>query len=188
MMAKKARKWSNLTGQLPEPPVELDARELAVRADMDLYRGKPMRELAQEFQGVCEESDFAALEEKKRSVKNAALERLIRDELKKVEELSGQDMWRGEGWTFSPKNTVIPIVSDRAAFLAWIRSTGRESFLDVSPPRIKSIVVDALNEDEAVTLTPSERAVLAAGEPGSCAPPPGITVFLLPGINHRPTT
>lgn len=181
-MAKKPRKWSNLDA--PEPPVVLDAREQAIR-EVVAELPRNMKALAIDYVALEEEEAFAALEAKRRSIRYAALERVIRDQLALVESVSGQDTWRGEGCTFSPKNSVIPQMEDRTAFHDWIKATGRESFLDVSPPRVKSLLVDALNEEDVVNLTQAERAALKQGEPGSLQPPPGLKFFVLKGINFR---
>lgn len=194
-MAKKARKWSNVN--VPEEPVALTEREIAVRAEADKLRGvgtdpeghaytkKDMRELAQDYNGLCEEEEFEKLAARDRSVKYEALERVIRDELIKVEELSGQDMWRGEGCTLSPKNTLIAVVVDKITFKKWIRDTEQEHILEVPPSRLTSIVTDAMDPDAAALLTPAERALLKPGEPASGQPPPGVTIFIRKGINHR---
>lgn len=186
-MAKKPRKWSNLDGQIPEEPVELTDREQKIRARCDELRAAqtPMKDLAATYRSIREEEAFEELAEKARSLEKAALERVIRSELERVQDISGQDMWRGEGMTFSPNIAVIPFVTDRQAFEQWIRDTGRESFFAIPEGRVKSLVCDALNEDEAVMLTPEERAALKPGEPGSMQPPPGIGVFIRKGVNQR---
>src|ERR1041385_3404928 len=117
----KKRKWSNLAGQVPDEPKPPTERELKIRTRCDELRGlaldpdgrpvpaKSMRDLAADYAALVEEESFEELAAKKRSVEYEALERVILDELNRVQELSGQDMWRGEGQTFSPKFNVVPI-------------------------------------------------------------------------------
>lgn len=187
-MAKKARKWSNLKGQVPEAPVELSEREIKVRAAMDErrivvtedgLRPATMKDYAAEYAGLCEEEDFESLAGKDRSVKYEALERLIRAELTRVEEISGQDTWRGEGQTFSPKTTPIPVVVDKTALMQYIKDEGLESLLELPSPRLKSMVTDKL--EELVAMTPAQRAAQTATLE---QPIPGVKVWLMPGI-HR---
>lgn len=201
MAKKKGRKWSNLEGQLPDEPVALTERETKIRAEADKLRGlaidektgqpfvaKTMKELAEEYSVLCEEEDFESLAHKERSVKYESLERVIYSELQKVEQLSGQDSWRGAGQTFSPKFTVIPIVTDKARLIHWIKTNGHEEYLlDVKESRLKEVVLAALNTDAAAAMTPAERANLKAGEAASGQPPPGVTVFMRKGV-HRTAT
>lgn len=198
MAKRKGRAWSNLPGQVPDEPVPVTERELAIRKRADELRGlaldpatnqplaaKTMRELAQEYASLVEEEDFESLAHKQRSVAYEALERVILAELARVEELSGQDTWRGEGQTFSPKFLPIPVITDRAALLRWIKEQGHEEYLlDVKDSRLKEVVLAALNTDAAAAMTPGERAQLRPGEPASGQPPPGVTVFVRRGINR----
>lgn len=199
-MAKKARKWSNLDGQLPEEPKPLSEREVKIRVEVDKLRGmavdndtgelipaKTMRELAADYAGLVEEESFEDLAQKKRSVKYEALERVIYDELRRVQELSGQDMWRGEGQTFSPKFSPIPVITDMAALEAWIEANGYEYLYTIDGGRLKNLVVEALDTDAAAAMSPAERAALKPGEAASGQPPPGVSVFLRKGVNRTET-
>ena len=180
MAKRKARKWSNLKGDVPEQEVEVSERELAIRAKTDEWRGESMAELAIEYQQLVEEEEFATLAAKQRSIMYEALERLILDELKRVEEVSGQDMWRGEGQTFSPKTTVIPVVTDKAEVMKYLKDTGQEALLTLEYPRLKSLVTDAL---EAIALmTPAQRAELVGVTLDK--PLPGVKIFIKNGV-HR---
>jgi hypothetical protein len=178
-VAKKGRKWSNLKGAVPEQPVELSARELQIREDMAKHTGKAMRELAQEYQGLVEEEEFADLATKKRGVAYEALERLIGTELERVKDFSGQDTWRGEGQTFSPKISVIPVVADKGALMQHIRATGQEALLTLEYPKLKSLVVNIL--EELAVMTPAQRAVCTINLE---EPIPGVKLFIKPGV-HR---
>lgn len=192
---KKARKWSNVN--VPNEPVTLTDREVAIRAEADKLRGmgrdekgeqlkpKTMRELAQEYKGLLEEEGFETLAQKTRSIQYEAYERVIRDELTKIEEMTGQDMWRGENMTFSPKNILIPVITDRAALRKWIEDTGQQDILEIPGPKLKSIVTEAMDTDGAATLTAEERHALKPGEPSSGQPPPGVSVFIRKGVNPR---
>lgn len=180
-MAKKARKWSN-TG-LQEEPVELSERELKIRAATAERDAKTLKDLAEEYLGLIEEEEFEELAQKARSITYEALDRRIRTELVKVKDLSGHDTWRGEGMTFSPKTLLIPVVKDKKALRDWVKASGREDMMEIGAPKLKSIVVDAMNTDDAADMTPGERAKLKAGEPASGAPPPGVEVYTRPGVN-----
>lgn len=180
MAKKKARKWSNLHGHIEEAVVEVTEHELAIRAKADEWRGESMNDLAAGYQALVEEEEFEELAAKKRSIAYEALERLIGDELKKVEELSGQDMWRGEGQTFSPKTTPIPVVYDKAALMKHIADTGQQSLLSLSGPTLRALVNDAL--EAIVLMTPAERAALV--NVALDKPVPGVKLYLLKGV-HR---
>lgn len=184
-MAKKKRQWSNLEGVVPEVAEdELSEREVNIRTAMDQFRETTpaMKELAQEYQALVEEENFADLEARKRSVKFEALERLIRQQLKTVEEVSGQDMWRGEGQTFSPKTTIIPTVRDKEALIAYIKANGMEDTLTLPAPRLKSLVIDMLEAFE--TMTPAQRVELSRKGITLENPIPGVELYLKPGV-HR---
>lgn len=197
-MGSKPRPWSNLEGQIPEEPKPKTERELAIERRCDELRGlavnpktgQPfekltMKELALGYGDLEEEAEFEDLAKKTRSVEYEAHERVIRDELQRIQELSGQDTWRGEGHTFSPKNLPVPIITNRAALEAWIEENGHEYLWDIHGGRLKEIVLAALNTDAAINMTPTERAALKPGEPASGVPPPGVSVFLKKSINHR---
>lgn len=198
-MAKKGRPWANLDGQIPDEPKEKTPRELAIEQRCDELRGlardektgelfkkQTMRELALNYGNLEEEESFEDLARKERSVEYEAHERVIRDELMKVYELSGQDTWRGDGHTFSPKFIPVPFVTDKKALLAWAEEHGHlEYLLDIKDSRLKEIVLAALNTEEAMLMTPDERAALKPGEPASGQPPPGVGVFMKKSINHK---
>ena len=186
----KNRKWSNLKGQIPDEPVEVNPRELLVREEADKWRGADgkdhdMSELAREYQSLCEEEEFEDLARKVRSVKYEGLERVIRERLEKVMELSGQDMWRGEGQVFSPKYQPIPTIADRTALVAWLKEKGiYQDLLILDTDAVVKMTKEALDTDMAVTLTPGERAKLQPGDPASGQPPPGVSVFFRKGVNR----
>lgn len=187
----KQRKWSNL--QVPEEPVELTEREVAIRKLADEYRGSEgviwtMRALAVEYASAVEEEKFETLAAKERSVKYEALERVIREQLQMVEDLTGQDMWRGEGQVFSPKFTPIPVIHDRDSFMRWLEDEGvLMDYLKLDSDKVKDLVKECLDTDAAVTMTPAERAALKPGQPASGQLPPGVSVFMRRGINRTET-
>jgi len=187
----KERKWSNLRGVLPEVEEELSDREQAIRKEVgerlagvnekgEPRAAKTMRELAQEYLGIKSESEFFEAEQRARDIKKEALERLVQDELKKVEEMSGQDTWRGEGILFSPKTSVIPVVKDRAALMKYLEDTKQTALLTLEYPRLKSLVVGKL--EELVAMTPAERSEQTATLQN---PIPGVEILLKRGV--RPT-
>jgi len=177
----KKRQWTNLKGAVPEEVVEVSEKELAIRAATDERRNKSMKELAAEYQGLVEEEEFADLAAKKRDIEYQALERLIGDELKRVQELSGQDTWRGEGQMFSPKISIIPVVADKETLTKFIKDEGMEALLTLEYPRLKSLVVSTL--EKFATMTPEERAALPSGVT-IATPVPGVKLFIKNGI-HR---
>lgn len=181
----KTRKWSNLKGTLPEaPPKESTEWMQKVFAAKDERAGKTMNELALEYADLEEEEAFAELAASERNIKYAAIERRVLEELAKVEELAGTDMWRGEGQTFSPKNTLRPVIKDPGALMQWIKDTGQEDQLTLPDSRLKNIVAEALSTDAAAMLTPAQRAQLKPGDPASGACPPGVEAYLQIGVHH----
>lgn len=175
-MAK--RKWSNLRGQVPDEPQEVSEREQTVRARVDVHRAKTMSELADEYKTLVEEEDFADRADKARSIEYEALERLILTQLKAVQEFSGHDTWQGDGQSFAPQYTPIPIVVDKTALIAYIREHGMEALLDLGYPKLRSLVTSRL--DEITTMTPGQRAVLP---PDALSQPlPGVKIFLKTGV------
>lgn len=193
-MAKpKPRKWSNL--KLPAPPVEpeMSERFKKVLAEVDKRRWKSgdtpgvslpvtMDDLSREWAELEAADARAAAESAERGIKYDALEMRILEELKKVQELAGTDIWRGRGQTFSPKHTVCPIVRDKAALKKWIEDTRQTDLLTLAGPTLKSLTCALL--ERAESMTPAERAQLKGvpGEPGM--PPPGVEVYLRPGVNR----
>lgn len=184
-MAKKARKWSNLKGTLPEAPSgETSEWMQKVFAAKDARSDKTMAELAKEYQQLVEADEKAEEARKARNIIYEALERRILEELVKVEEVAGTDMWRGEGQTFSPKNVLRPTVTDRKALKDWIKEQGMEDLLELSHPRLQAIVNEAMDTSISATLTPKEREKLTPGQVGSGAPPPGVSVYIKTGVNR----
>jgi len=194
-MAKKARKWTNLPGEVPAEVIEVSEKELAIRAAADerragVYedpldgqmlprRAKTMNELAQEYRDLCEEEEFEDLASKRRAILFEALERLIGEQLKIVQEMSGQDTWRGEGQLFSPQVTPIPVVHDKAALAKYIEDNKLQSLLTLEYPRLKSLVIDKL--EELTAMTPKQRAA----ETSTLSDPlPGVKIFVKQGV-HR---
>lgn len=187
MARNKPRKWSNLKGQLPavEEPSEW---MMKVLAEKDKLAGKSMAELKDEYAALEEEQRFEDLARAERNIKFAALEKRILEELAKIKELAGTDMWRGDGHTFSPKYTPRPVVKDPAALMDWIKQRGLQELLSLPSARLKSIVVEALNTEMAAMMSPAERAALKPGDPGSGMPPPGVEVFLHETVHHTSGT
>lgn len=187
MARKKVRQWSNLKGQLrPDPEqVELSERMKRVLKEKDERAAKSMNDLALEFASLEEEEAFEALAAHERNIKFEAIERRILEELQKIQDMAGTDMWRGDGHTFSPKYHPRPIVTDPGKLLTWIHDTGQDSLLRLLPPTLQSIVGEALNTDLAATLTPAQRAAMQPGSAGSGTPPPGVDVVLRTTVNHR---
>lgn len=175
----KARKWSNFADTIPPPVAGVSERELKVREATDDRADKPMQELALEYQELVEEEEFEDLAKKARSIKYEALERRIRQELKKLDEYAGTDMWRGAGQTFSPQNMIIPVVTDRAALRQYLEDTKQQHLLTLDGSRLKSLVTDVLESFE--TMTPAERAACTFTPE---QPLPGVKIYLKPGI-HR---
>ena len=190
MARNKPRANAHLIGKIPDAPVELTERQVAVYADRDRLRtredGTPasMDDLAAEYGGLVEEEDFEDLAKSERSVKFDALERLILEQLEGIKRIAGTDMWRGEGQTFSPKHVLNVHITDPAALRKWIKDTDQEHVLAIPAARLKSITAEALNPELAVAMTPAERAALKPGQPGSMQPPPGVSVSLHHTINH----
>lgn len=182
-MAKKPRAWSNQRGKLPEPPAESSEWMKKVFAAKDERSAKTLDELAAEYEGLVEEEKFEELARKARNIIYEALERRMLEELEKIEKMSGQDMWRGEPGTVSPKFTPRPNVVDQAALDGWIKEHKLESMLTLPGGRLNSIIAEAYDQDIAASLSPAERAALKAGMPGSLQPPPGVNVFLKNCIN-----
>lgn len=184
--ANKARKWSNLKGQVPDAaPEELSERMLEVFAAKDERNDKSMDELIAEYASLEEEEAFEVLAASKRSILYEALDRRILEELAKVKQIAGTDMWRGDGRTASPKYTPQPIVENYDELVEWIKANNlQDTCFTLSKPRLKSIVCEALETDAAAVLTPAERAQLKPGAPGSGAPPPGVKVHLRTSVHH----
>jgi hypothetical protein len=183
---KTGGKWSNLKGQFPEAtPVELSDRMVEVFAAKDARKDATMDELIAERAALEEEEAFEDLARADRSVKYEALDRRILEELDKVKQIAGTDMWRGDGRTASPKITPQPIVEDIVALTEWIKDTGLyDTLFTLSKPRLKATVCEALETDAAAALTPAQRAALKPGAPGSGAPPPGVKVHLRTTVHH----
>lgn len=198
-MAKARRKqvWSTLG--LKEQPVEISERELAIRAEADRLRGlgsdpktgEPhkkltMAELDDEYESLDEEAEFAELQAKARSIKYEALERVMLEELAKIEEISGQDKFRRGNVTISPSPMIIPSVENVEVFEQWVRDSKMDDLFVTEVPgsKIKMLVNEAFDPKVAESLTVKERAALVAGAPGSCQPPPGLKVYIKKRI-HR---
>jgi hypothetical protein len=112
-------------------------------------------------------------------------------------------MWRGQNQTFSPKFDVSPSVKDKSALMQWVHSCvscgrtedeckcdefiNRATQLSLAKPTLKSIVSEAYDSDIAELLTPAQRAQLKPGDPGSMMPPPGVSVYMVNGVNRRST-
>lgn len=187
-MAKKAKKWSNLGEVVPEEDKPLSEREIAVRKLMDELRvvnegetTRPvtMKDLAQEYGSLSEEDDFAGKEAKRRSIRFEALERLIMPELRRIEEMSGQDKWRGEGQTFSPRTTIIPQIVDRAAFHKYLKDTSQEELFTVKDSKVRELVEDAIKTVEE--MSPEERAESTFN---LLEPLPGVKLFIKKSVNR----
>jgi hypothetical protein len=196
MAKNKPRKWSNLKGQIADDPeqVELTPRMRTVLQEVDKRRmkenGDPvgMNDLALEWSGLEEEEAFEELRKSERNVTFEALERRILEELERVKEVAGTDLWRGEGQTFSPKYMLNVHVTDPVALLQWVKDTQQEHLLTIPVGRLKGIVGEAMNTDVAAALTPAERAAMKPGAPGSGQPPPGVGVTLHTTVHHTSST
>ena len=179
----KARKWSNLEGQLPAPAMP-DDYATKILARKDALRAKGVTDLAavaRQFLDVDEHQAEVTEQQANLDLDYAALESLAREFL----QATNTDLWRGEGMTLSPRNALHASTSDRAALNAWARATERDDLLTVLPGTVTSLASEAMDLERAALLTPAERATLKPGEPGSGAPPPGVTVYLRPTINRR---
>jgi hypothetical protein len=93
--------------------------------------------------------------------------------------MSGQDAWRGEGQLFTPKTTPIPVVYSKADLLKFIEDNKLQSMLDISGPRLKSLVVDKL--EELIAMSPAQRAEEVSTLD---KPIPGVKIFIKTGINR----
>lgn len=185
MARNKPRKWSNLKGQVPDAPVNETSEWMQeVFKEKDARKDLGMDELQQEYGDLVAADEAAAAAASERNIKYAALDRRILEELEKVKKVSGQDMWRGNGHTFSPKFSPRPVVEDSAKLLAWIKETNQEDQLTLPTGRLNAIIAECMNTDLAAILTPAQRATLKPGDPGSGMPPPGIKLFLQTSVHH----
>lgn len=185
MARNKVRKWSNLKGQVPDAPVNETTEWMQeVFREKDARKDKSMDELQEEYAQLSEADEAAEAERAKRNIKYAALDRCILTKLEDVKKVSGQDMWRGNGHTFSPKFSPRPVVEDKAALRAWIKETNQEDQLELPTGRLNAIIAECMNTDLAKILTPAQRAMLRPGDPGSGIPPPGIKLFLQTSVHH----
>lgn len=188
----KTRKWSNLKGQIPEA-VDLSPRGAEVIKLADERRqkedGSPVviDDLALEWNGLEEEEEFETLAREQRNVIYDALTKRILEELERVKQLAGTDLWRGQDQTFSPKYMLNIKVSDPVALRKWVEETGQQHLLTVPTGRLKGIVSECMDTDKAAAMTPAERAQLKAGQPGSGMPPPGVEVSLFTTVHHTST-
>lgn len=197
----KPRKWSNLKGQIPDAAeqVELTPRTLEVIKQADERRTKvvedphtgatkeepvTMEDLAAEWDGLDEEVEFQELRDTERNITYDALTRRVLEELERVKAISGHDLWRGNGQTFSPKFALNIKVTDPVALMKWVKDTGQEHLLTIPRGRLNGIVAECMDADKAAALTPGERAEIKPGEPGSLQPPPGVEVSLFTTVHH----
>lgn len=185
MARNKPRAWSNQVGKLPEPPSNEPSEWMQeVLREKDKRQDKTMDELMAEYATLEAEEAIAAKAQSARNVLYAAIDKRILEELAKVKQVSGQDMWRGNGHTCSPKHTPRPVIEDPEALRKWIKETGQEDQLTLPQGRLMSILTEAMQTDMSAILTPAQRAQLKPGDPGSGAPPPGVKVFLHTGVHH----
>ena len=160
-------------------------RQIEIFQNKDARSGKTLNELKDEYFALRAEKRAAKLAERERNVKFAAIDLCILDQLKKVEEVAGTDMWRAEdGATFSPKHRALAKVTDPVAFLMWIHEHEREDELRLPQGKLNELIKEALDTDAAALLTPTQRAELRPGEPASCAPPPGVSVTIQTRVHH----
>lgn len=174
----KQRKWSNMRGQLPERPVELSPRELAIRAHKDTLNDHALPELQAAWSALDAVEASVAVESRKRSIEYAALERRVLEELKKIEALAGTDQYKGALGTFSPKYNVEPSVENNDVLTEWAKKNGFEELLSLPSGKLKEIVTDALDKNAATSLSVPQRAALTPGSAGSLQPPPGVKLFM----------
>jgi hypothetical protein len=179
-MAKKPRKWSNLKGQLPAPPVDDNERLRRIDEAKAERLTRTMDELAAEWARLDVEHDAAKVAERERNIKYAALEARILEEIDKIKAMAGTDIWRGAPGTFSPRYLPFSTVTDRDALLKWVKDSGLEDRLvtDLPTSTLNDIVKAALDPQVVAYLTPAQRAALRPGQPGSMQPPPGVKVYL----------
>lgn len=183
---KGPRKWSNLKDQLPAAPVNESGEWIEkVFREKDARQQLTMEQLSDEWAALVEEEDKAREAESERNIKFAALERRILEELEKVQEVSGQDVWRGKGRTFSPKIEPYPVVTDRAKLKAWIKEEGLDDLLTLPPATLKTLTKEAFDTEIAAMMSPAQRAKLKPGKAGSGQAPPGVTPFLKTTVNAR---
>jgi hypothetical protein len=187
----KKRQWSNLRGIVPEQDEkEPTEREIAIReaiAEREAHetedgvpiREKTLLELAGEYADLCEEEEFEDLAKKQRSVKYEAIERIFREKLETIHQMTGHDTFRGEGQLFSPKTLVIPIVYDPKKLRKHVDDLGMNELLELPSGRLKSLVVEQLEKFE--TMTAAERAEC----PHTLVEPvPGVKLFIKRSV-HR---
>lgn len=185
MARNKVRKWSNLKGQVPDAPTAEPSEWMErVFKEKDARQTKTMSELQEEYAELVAADEAAEEAKSERNIKYAALDRRILEELDKVKQVSGQDMWRGNGHTFSPKFSPRPVVEDPVAFMKWIHDTNQQDQLTLPTGRLNAIIAECMDTSLASILTPAQRALLAPGDPGSGMPPPGIKLFLQTSVHH----
>jgi hypothetical protein len=193
MARAKTRKWSNLKGSEIDDSnaIELTPRQTKVLTEVDKRRvkedsGDPVtiKDLEQEWSTLEEEEGFEDQGREDRSILFAALEKRVLEELERIKDQTGIDMYRGEQVTFSPKFVLNSSVENPQVFYAWVKKKVLEHMLTMPVGRLKSIVATAMDTDLAAAMTPAQRAALEPGEPGSGVPPPGVRVTLHTTINH----
>lgn len=188
----KTRKWANKKGVLPDA-VDLSPRAQEVIKAADERRQKDdgtpvtMDDLASEWNNLEEEEAFEKLAIEGRNIIYDALTKRILEELERVKNLSGTDMWRGQDQTFSPKYMLNIRITDPIALRKWVEQTGQQHLLTIPAGRLKGIVGEAMDTDSAAAMTPAERANLKPGQPGSGQPPPGVEVSLFTTVHHTST-
>lgn len=190
-MAKKGRQWSNLRGLVPEQDEkEPTERELAIRQAIaereehvdekgDKVPAKSLRELAGEYNDLCEEEEFEDLAKKQRSVKYEAVERIFREKLERIYEETGHDTFRGEGQLFSPKTKIFVDVYDKRKLRQHIDDLGMNELLELPSGRLNSLVVEQLEKFETMTVAERAECPHTVKEPV-----PGVRLFIKRSV-HR---
>jgi hypothetical protein len=172
-----------MRGQIPEKPIELSAREIAIREAKDKLASVELKELQEKWFALDLEEARAASLAKHRSILYAALERRVLEELKKIEDMAGTDQYKGPLGTFSPKYGVEPSVENNETLTEWAKENGFEELLQLPSGKLKEIVTDALDPKAAMSLTVPQRASLPPGSAGSGQAPPGVKLWFHTSVN-----
>lgn len=184
-MARKPKKWSNMEGVVPAVPQDtLSPWFQKVLKEKDTLADLSLLELDARYAVLVAEEKAEEEARRLRNIKYKALEMRMLEELEKVATVSGQETWRGNGTTLSPKRSLRPTVKDKAKLKEWLGERDMEDLLELPSGRLNSIVADAFDAENASMLTPAQRATLTAGLPGSQLAPPGVEVFMEKTINR----
>lgn len=185
MARKKAGKWANQVGTIPEEQKDTVSPWFKkVLEEKDTLQGLSMAELDAKWAALEAEDEAVEEARKARNIKYEALEMRILEEIERIKTISGQESWRGNGTLITPKRVLRPSVKDKAALRAWVEEHDMEAMLELPSGRLNSLVTDAFDTENASILTPAQRATLSAGMPGSQLAPPGVEVFMKTTVNR----